>query len=159
MNRWFDRFRRADFVLRNARLDDAAHISKLHAVSFHRGWSESEIDTLLLDPNVVTDCAELRKRLAGFALSRRAADEAEILSIAVATSQRGRGLATKLLDQHLRRLAGFGTRAIFLEVDAANAPALKLYGRAGFLQVGERRNYYDTGEGRTSAAAVLRRDL
>jgi ribosomal-protein-alanine N-acetyltransferase len=146
-------------VLRNARLDDAAAISRLHAASFRRGWSESEIDTLLLDPNVVTDCAEFRKRLAGFALSRRAADEAEILSIAVAASQRGRGLATKLLDQHLRRLAGFGTRAVFLEVDAANAPALKLYARAGFIQVGERRNYYDTGDGRTSAAAVLRRDL
>jgi [ribosomal protein S18]-alanine N-acetyltransferase len=159
MMRWLERFRRSAPVLRAARLDDASAMSKLHTASFRRGWSESEIEILLLDQNVVADCAEIGRRHAGFALSRRAADEAEILSIAVALSQQGRGLATRLLDQHLRRLAGFGTRAVFLEVDAANAPALKLYSRAGFVRVGERRNYYERRDGQTSAAAVLRRDL
>ena len=54
-------------------------------------------------------------------------EEAEILSVAVAASRRGKGLARQLLDLHLRRLAGLGARAVFLEVDegnAAGAPAL-----------------------------------
>ena len=59
----------------------------------------------------------------GFILSRMAAGEAEILSVAIAPARRGRGFARPLLDLHLRRLAGLGTRAVFLEVDENNAPA------------------------------------
>ena len=53
-------------------------------------------------------------------MSRLAADEAEILSVAVARAAQGRGLARRLLDLHLRRLAGLGCRAVFLEVDENN---------------------------------------
>ena len=62
-------------------------------------------------------------KLAGFIMSRLVEDEAEILSVAVARRQRGRGLARRLLDLHLRRLAGLGARAVFLEVDEHNTPA------------------------------------
>ena len=55
--------------------------------------------------------------MAGFILSRLAAGEAEILSIAIAPKQRGRGLARPLLDLNLRRLAGLGARTVFLEVE------------------------------------------
>ena len=95
----------------------------------------------------------------GFIVSRRAADEAEILSVAVARAWRGRGLSRKLLDLHLRRLAGLGLRAVFLEVDEDNVPARKLYARAGFSQVGRRPGYYAQGRDKAAAALVLRRDL
>ena len=92
-------------------------------------------------------------------MSRRAGDEAEILSVAVAHARRGRGLARTLLDLHLRRLAGFGVRAVFLEVDEQNRPALRLYARAGFREVGRRPNYYPGDGGTAASALVLRRDL
>jgi ribosomal-protein-alanine N-acetyltransferase len=92
-------------------------------------------------------------------LSRRAADEAEILSVAVAPRRRGRGLARKMLDLHLRRLAGRGTRTVFLEVDEANQSARRLYARAGFREVGQRKGYYTQESGVASTAVVLRRDL
>ena len=91
----------------------------------------------------------------GFILSRMAADEAEILSVAIAPGRRGRGFAGPLLDLHLRRLAGLGAHAVFLEVDEHNAPACALYRRAGFQQVGRRQGYYQDA----SSALVLRRDL
>ena len=94
---------------------------------------------------------------AGFILSRMVTDEAEILSVAVAAGWRGRGLSRRLLDLHLRRLAGLGTRAVFLEVEEGNQPALRLYRRAGFRQVGRREGYYQ--ESRGAAALILRRDL
>ena len=77
-----------------------------------------------------------------------AADEAEILSVAVAPARRGRGLARALLDLHLRRLAGLGVRAVFLEVDEGNMPARGSIARAGFREVGRREGYYqhDGGE-------------
>jgi ribosomal-protein-alanine N-acetyltransferase len=97
--------------------------------------------------------------LAGFILSRMAAGEAEILSVAVATRWRGRGIARRLLDLHLRRLAGLGVSAVFLEVEEGNEPALRLYHRAGFREVGRRPGYYADGTGAPVAARVLRRDL
>ena len=97
--------------------------------------------------------------MAGFIMSRLVEDEAEILSIAVAGSRRGRGLARNLLTLHLRRLAGLGARAVFLEVDEHNVAAIRLYGRAGFREISRRPNYYPGADGKAAAALVLRRDL
>jgi ribosomal-protein-alanine N-acetyltransferase len=146
-------------VLAEARPADAAAMSALHAASFRRGWSEDEMERLLLDANVVAHRADVGRRFAGFILSRRAADEAEILSIAVAAKMQGRGLARALLDLHLRRLAGLGARTVFLEVDESNAPARRLYARAGFAEVGKRQAYYQERAGAASTALVLRCDL
>jgi len=92
-------------------------------------------------------------------MSRIAAGEAEILSVAVASAQRGKGLARQLLTLHLRRLAGLGARVVFLEVDEANTSARRLYRRAGFQEVGRREGYYAGRDGNQSTALVLRRDL
>lgn len=138
---------------------DAAAIAALHAASFHRGWSEQEVETLLVDRAVVAHRVLLGGKFAGFILSRQAAGEAEILSIAIAGNRRGRGLARGLLTLHLRRLAGLGVRNVFLEVDENNMPAIRLYRRAGFHDVGHRPNYYPGVDGKRAAALVLRRDL
>ena len=63
---------------------DAAALAALHVASFNRGWSEHEFEQLLTDRNVIADRAASGRRNVGFILSRRAADEAEILSVAVA---------------------------------------------------------------------------
>jgi [ribosomal protein S18]-alanine N-acetyltransferase len=144
-------------VLSEARPDDARALAALHGASFHRGWSDGEFERLLIDRNVVAHRATIGRSLVGFILSRLAADEAEILSVAVAASRRGNGLARQLLDLNLRRLAGLGTHAVFLEVDEGNAPARALYRRAGFRDVGRREGYYAAGKG--AAALILRRDL
>jgi ribosomal-protein-alanine N-acetyltransferase len=144
--------------LSEARRDDAAAMASLHAASFHRGWSDGEFEALLSERNVVGHRAVVRGKLVGFILSRMAADEAEILSVAVAPAQRGRGLARDLLAMHMRRLAGAGSRAIFLEVDETNEPARRLYKKAGFREVGRRAGYYQR-DAKATAALVLRRDV
>ena len=95
----------------------------------------------------------------GFAVSRIAADEAEILSIAVAPSHRGRGLSRELFLTHLGHLAGRGVRTVFLEVEENNQPARKLYERAGFAVAGRRERYYKEAGGVELNALVMRRDL
>jgi ribosomal-protein-alanine N-acetyltransferase len=151
-------FARADPAITEARPQDAGTLAGLHAASFQRGWSEEEFERLLTDRSVVAHRATIAGRLAGFALSRTAAGEAEILSVAVAGSWRGRGIAGRLLDLHLRRLAGLGVRTVFLEVDEDNQPARRLYRRAQFVEVGRRKGYYPRPE-RDAAALVLRREL
>ncbi len=159
MKRLSSLFARGEPVLSEAAGRDAAAIAALHGDSFRRGWSEEDVETLIADRQVCTHRAMRGANLIGFIMSRRAGEEAEILSVAVSRARRGRGLARSLLNLHLRRLAGLGVRAVFLEVDEQNIPAIRLYGRAGFREVGRRPNYYPGDEGTASGALVLRRDL
>ena len=152
-------FSRGQPVLSNAGLRDAKAIAALHAAAFRRGWSDGEVEQLLIAPNVVADRVAIGRDLAGFIMARFAADEAEILSIAVEAAARGRGLGRKLLHRNLARLAALGVRTVFLEVGADNAPALKLYDGMGFEQVGTRERYYGGDVALDSTALVLRREL
>jgi ribosomal-protein-alanine N-acetyltransferase len=152
-------FAPAEPAISDAQVRDAGAIATLHADSFRRGWSAQEVEGLLIDRSVVTHRLTLGAAFAGFIMARCAADEAEILSVAVDRRRQGRGLARRLLDWHLRRLAGFGVRTVFLEVDESNTPAIKLYERAGFREISRRPNYYPLPGGKTATALVLRRDL
>lgn len=137
-------------------------MARIHAEGFHRAWSTLEIERLLTDPAVLADAAMVGGddgRLAGFVLSRRAADEAEVLTIAMTLRQRGQGIAGRLLSQHMKTLAYAGARVLFLEVDEGNEPALALYRRAGFAEVGRRVAYYRKADGSAATALVLRRSL
>jgi [ribosomal protein S18]-alanine N-acetyltransferase len=150
-------FARSPVVLSEAGFADARALAALHAGSFQRAWSDGEFVELLRQPNIVAHRAAIGGSLAGFILSRMVSGEAEILSMAVGSSQRSKGLGGQLLHLHLRRLAGLGIGAVFLEVAEDNVPARRLYRRAGFRDVGRREGYYPEGKG--SAALVLRRDL
>ena len=92
----------------------------------------------------------------GFVLARVAADEAEVLTLAVLPEQRRHGLGRALLDQAMRTAGEQGARAMFLEVAEANRAARALYDGAGFLEVGRRRRYYrGGGDALVLRAAIL----
>jgi ribosomal-protein-alanine N-acetyltransferase len=101
-------FARAEPLLAEAGPRDAAALAAVHAASFRRGWSETEFERLLTDKSVIAHHATIARDHVGFILSRLAAGEAEILSVAIDVHCRGRGLGHRLLDLHLRRLAGLG---------------------------------------------------
>jgi ribosomal-protein-alanine N-acetyltransferase len=138
---------------------DAARLAELHRASFHRGWGEGEFESMIAERNTLVHRLRLGRRTIGFAVSRMAADEAEILSIAIDAAHRGRGLSSNLLLTHLGHLAGRGVRTIFLEVEENNAPARRLYERAGFAVVGRRERYYRQASGEQLNALLMRRDL
>jgi ribosomal-protein-alanine N-acetyltransferase len=140
----------------------AAQIADLHAQSFARGWSVGEIETLMADRNVITDVLRAKARspvIDGFSLSRIAVDEAELLTIAVSSKRRGKGGSSPLLARHLARLQAAGARRVVLEVDEQNAPALRLYARFGFAEIGTRPAYYARADGTRGQARVLARAL
>jgi [ribosomal protein S18]-alanine N-acetyltransferase len=146
-------------VLSEAQPKDAGAMAALHAASFRRGWSEEEFRSMLGDKAVLAHRAIQQGKLIGFIITRMAGDESEILSVAVAASAQGRGLAGRLLHLHLRRLAGLGVRTVFLEVGETNTPAIRLYSRVGFEQVSRRQGYYQDDAGRQTTALVLRCDF
>jgi ribosomal-protein-alanine N-acetyltransferase len=142
-----------------ATLRDAPRLAQLHGASFHRGWGEGEFEQMLSERNTLVDRLRQGRTTIGFAVSRMAADEAELLSIAVDAKHRGRGLSRNLLLTHLGHLAGHGIRTVFLEVEENNQPARRLYDRAGFSVAGRRERYYKQPGGEQLNAVLMRRDL
>lgn len=139
---------------------DAETLAEIHADAFRRTWSPHEFTALLADPSVFALGVRLRslfgvKRIAGFVLVRFAADEAEILTIAVRQRHRRRGHGRLLMEDVIRRLYRERIATLFLEVDRANLAAVGLYRSLGFEVAGERRNYYaDPGAGDGSALVM-----
>lgn len=152
-------FAPAQTAVEPATLRDAARLAQLHRASFHRGWGADEFEQILIERNSLAHRLRLGQKTIGFIVSRMAADEAEILSVAVAASYRGRGFSSDLLRTHLGHLAGFGLKTVFLEVEENNRPARSLYHRAGFRIVGRRERYYRDAGGEQLNAVVMRRDL
>jgi ribosomal-protein-alanine N-acetyltransferase len=138
---------------------DAPALAAIHGQSFHRGWGEAEFEGMLAERNTLVHRLRSGRRTIGFAVSRMAADEAEILSIAIDPGYRGRGLSRELLLTQLGHLAGRGVKTVFLEVEENNRPARRLYERAGFTIVGRRERYYQQPGGEPLNALLMRRDL
>lgn len=151
-----------DFEIVPMDADDCAEASVLHASGFSRVWSDGEIEALLGQEAVIGFIARRpgrRRRSGGFVLARLAADEAEILTIAVSPKYRQSGLGWRLMGAVLRHLRAEGTQSLFLEVDESNRAAISLYGKLGFSKVAERAAYYDQHTGARTAALVMRLDL
>ena len=155
---------RPEIVIRTAILEDAAMIAAIHGEAFARGWSDGEIEALMRQDNVTALAGEYRnafghRSAAGFVLFRSAADEAEILTVAVNPASRRRGVGRALMEEAIRRLYTERIGSLFLEVDSGNAAAIALYEGLDFVPVGERSGYYSQGPAAARGALVMRRDI
>jgi [ribosomal protein S18]-alanine N-acetyltransferase len=141
--------------LREARSDDAEAIARLAAETLPEAWTASAYRAALAREGRAAFVIADGRKLFGFALALRAADEAELHSIAVAEGVRGCGLGRRLLDAALDALRGAGAREVFLEVRRSNAAALALYAATGFRARGERARYYRDGEDALTLGVAL----
>lgn len=98
------------------------------------------------------------KGAAGFALSRQALDEEELLLVAVRPEARGRGLGARLMALYVETARRRGVNRIFLEM-RANNPAHALYRRCGFAPIGTRPRYYLAADGRAIDAITFALEL
>ena len=155
--------RHREFALAALETADLPAIASIHREDFARPWSEEEFGGLLDQDTVfgfaAREVGHGNESPVGFVLARLAAGEAEILTVAVARSHRRHGLGWRLMDAVLRELHARRAEALFLEVDETNTPAIALYRRFGFRQVGRRPTYYSSADGSSAGALVMRRDL
>jgi [ribosomal protein S18]-alanine N-acetyltransferase len=140
---------------------DADSLVEIHAQGFARPWSADDFASLVADRHVTAlglrrQSAFGLSRLIAFVLVRSVADEGEILTIAVRSTQRGRGHGRRLMEEVLRKLYRERIGSCFLEVDSDNAAAVALYRSLGFERVGERKGYYDRVGAPAGAALVMR---
>ncbi len=139
---------------------DAGDLARIHAQGFYRGWPREEFSGFLTEPTTPLYIAcDAKRRLAGFALIRQAADEAELLTIAVDPKWRGKRVGRALLRAALDDLQLTPARRMFLEVDEQNVAAIRLYSGQGFATIGSRKGYYPRPDGSAATALVMARDL
>ena len=144
-------------VFRTLRPADAAECARLHAQAFTPGWTARDLsEQLTRADRVATGAVRREPALAGFAISRAVAGEADLLTIVVDRATRQDGIGSGLLAHHLSALTNAHARAVLLEVEATNEAAQALYAKFGFVPVGGRKGYYGAGR---ADALVLRLDL
>ena len=132
--------------------------------AFGEAWTRRQVSDALLMPNTHYLLADRNGRppregepAAGFALSRGAADEEELLLIAVDPRHRGRGIGGALLERFAAEAQARGVTRLFLEMREGNR-AEALYRRHGFASVGRRRHYYRRGSGSPVDAITFARE-
>ena len=158
--------RGGDMLIRPVAPAEATLLAALHSACFDaaqlpkqsNAWDEAVMAQFVAGPSTLCLLASLatpEPNPAGFLIARRAADEAELLTVGVLGEYRERGVGRSLLQHAARALRASGTLRLFLEVDETNAPALALYRGIGAEAVGYRHGYYEN----CGNAAVLRLDL
>lgn len=145
-------------ILRAATAEEATELAELHATSFDEGWDTRAIASLLNTPGVMALVARNASGLAGFVMLRVAADEAEILTLAVAPSERRQKIAHRLMIYAAAQASVAGAGSLFLEVASDNKAGLALYHGLSFAEVGKRAGYYRRGNQKVDGL-VLRLDL
>jgi [ribosomal protein S18]-alanine N-acetyltransferase len=142
---------------------DLDRAAALHAESFvplgERAWTRQDLAELVASPGVAGLLLQVGGHDAGLAVCRVAADEAELLTIAVRPAHRRQGLARHLLVAVIDHVRSAGARTLFLEVGVDNPVARSLYEAQGFCAVGERRAYYQRGHEPPADGIVMRLTL
>lgn len=149
-----------DLVLEPIRAIDLDRAARLHRDSFvpmgERGWTRQDIAGLLASPGVAGLLLTASNADIGMAICRVAADEAELLTVAVDPCRRRCGAGRRLLAAVIERVRSDGARMLFLEVGADNPAAQALYRSLGFVAAGRRAAYYGR-TGRPAADAIIMR--
>jgi ribosomal-protein-alanine N-acetyltransferase len=127
----------------SADVAQAAAMAAIHRLAFppNAAWGADAITLQLALPGVFG----WLDRRGGMILMRVAADEMEVLTLAVAPEAQRRGIGTRLLGVAMTQAYGQGARTAFLEVSVCNVAARALYDRAGFAPAGRRSRYYADG--------------
>jgi ribosomal-protein-alanine N-acetyltransferase len=121
-------------------LDQILSIERLSFTDpWTRGMFESELD---VEARGYARGAMRHRSLIGYIFAVIIPDEAHIGNLAVAPSERGRGVAQELLDELVRDAGQAGVTRVTLEVRAANHTARKFYYKNNFIDIAIRKNYY-----------------
>jgi ribosomal-protein-alanine N-acetyltransferase len=147
-------------ILHPVGLEACFTLADLHDRAFPRPWSAEAFEALLKGPGAFAVLGEAGEpgEPKGFILGRAVAGEAEILTVAVDPAARRRGWGAALVEMAAGIAGEAGALEMFLEVEADNLPAIRLYETTGFDRVGLRKGYYPHPDG-AKDAVVMRRAL
>ena len=120
----------------------AAEIARLEQTCFADPWSENAVRESLSNPIYTFFVATDQERAVGYVGAYTIVGEMQITNVAVAPEARRRGLGDRLIDALIADAARSDVQLITLEVRASNEPAIRLYRKHGFCEVGRRPAFY-----------------
>ena len=131
-------------MIRLEKMTDAhvAQIAEIEKLCFSDPWSEKSVASELDNPLSLWLVALDGDTVAGYIGSQSVLDMADMMNVAVHPDFRRQGIAEALVNGLVDRLKAMGSHCLTLEVRASNAPAISLYEKLGFSEIGRRKNYY-----------------
>lgn len=140
--------------LRPATLKDFDELLFIEEQAHIYPWPESTLHWCLEQPHLRCMLLARQRDILGFAIYECVLDEATLLNIAINPACQGQGHGRQLLRDSLRALDSTLLR-VFLEVRVSNEPALQLYQSEGFVEIGQRKHYYPSLNGREDARVFV----
>lgn len=117
-------------------------VAELEKLCFSDPWSENSVASELTNKLSLWLVAEDEGKVAGYVGSQTCCDETDMMNVAVHPDLRRKGIAEALVNALVEELKVIGSHCLTLEVRASNAPAIALYEKLGFAEIGRRKNYY-----------------
>lgn len=128
--------------IRQMKKEDILQLAELEKLCFSDPWSVSAFEYELKNPLSLWLVAADGETVAGYVGSQTVMDESDMMNIAVAPAYRRQGIAEQLIASLIEGLQQRQSHCLTLEVRVSNEPAISLYHKLGFLQVGRRPGYY-----------------
>lgn len=132
-------------------LEDLELIKDTLYSEYDNFWSYNILKNELLNDKTTYIVAKESNQIVGFAGIMPCLDEATLNNIVVKKSCRGRGIGGELLDTIIELCGDLNMKSLTLEVDSSNTPAINLYKKFGFQNLGIRKKYYN----HTSDAIIM----
>lgn len=142
-----------DYVLMD--ISHVEQIADLEKLCFSDPWSERSIASELSNPLSCWIVAMDGDDLAGYVGSQSVMGWSDMMNLAVAPAYRRKGVAEQLVNTLIAHLRQQSVTCLTLEVRVSNIPAISLYEKLGFVQVGRRPNYYHAPK---EDALILRKE-
>ena len=117
-------------------------VAELEKICFSDPWSENSVASELKNKLALWLVAEEEGQVAGYIGSQTCGDESDVMNVAVHPDFRRRGIAEALVKSLTEELKKIESRCLALEVRVSNVPAIALYEKLGFEEIGRRKNYY-----------------
>ena len=143
-------------IIREMKREDVPTIAELEKLCFSDPWSENSIASELDNPLSYWLVAEENGKVVGYVGSQSVLDAADMMNLAVSPDCRQQGVGQALVNELVQYLQKNNVIALLLEVRVSNAPAISLYEKLGFEQVGRRPKYYHNPR---EDALILRKEL
>ena len=140
-----------------AKKEDVSSIVKLESQDdeWDLPWTKNCVLQSFDNPNFEAYILKNKKEPLGFVSVMKLVDEVEILRVVVLKQARLLGLGQKMIMQLKEIFRQNNFKSILLEVNSQNFPAFSLYQKLGFIKVGQRKDYYGSGQD----AILMRLDI
>lgn len=130
-------------IIRQMQIDDLEQVMEIENEAFSVPWTMNGFFTFLIRNDTLFLVAEDNGEICGYAGIVMVPGDGDITNIAVKESRRGNGIGRMLVKELIKESEEQGVSRVFLEVRKTNAPAIGLYEKMGFAQIGIRKDYYE----------------